>query len=40
MKAEDKAKQEGLKKDLPANLLNIFSQIEQFEKEKGVRPKK
>uniref|UniRef100_A0A3B4AKT9 S1 motif domain-containing protein n=1 Tax=Periophthalmus magnuspinnatus TaxID=409849 RepID=A0A3B4AKT9_9GOBI len=27
------------KKDLPANLLDIFSQIEQFEKEKGVKPK-
>ncbi|XP_070688715.1 tetratricopeptide repeat protein 14 [Pempheris klunzingeri] len=38
-------KQEGLmsgerpKKDLPSNLLNIFNQIAQFEKEKGVRPK-
>ncbi|GLD49551.1 tetratricopeptide repeat protein 14 [Lates japonicus] len=28
------------KKDLPANLLDIFNQIAQFEKEKGVRPKK
>lgn len=28
------------KKDLPANLLDIFSQIAQFEKERGVRPKK
>uniref|UniRef100_A0A3B4UYC1 Uncharacterized protein n=1 Tax=Seriola dumerili TaxID=41447 RepID=A0A3B4UYC1_SERDU len=28
------------KKDLPANLLNIFNQIAQFEKEKGGRPKK
>lgn len=27
------------KKDLPANLLDIFNQIAQFEKEKGVRPK-
>ncbi len=27
------------KKDLPSNLLDIFSQIAQFEKEKGVRPK-
>ncbi|XP_041861948.1 tetratricopeptide repeat protein 14 isoform X2 [Melanotaenia boesemani] len=30
----------GGKKHLPANLLNIFNQIEQFEKEKGVKPKK
>ncbi|XP_071760320.2 tetratricopeptide repeat protein 14 isoform X1 [Centroberyx gerrardi] len=30
----------GPKKALPANLLDIFSQIAQFEKEKGVRPKK
>lgn len=29
----------GPKKDLPSNLLNIFNQIAQFEKEKGVRPK-
>ncbi|KAM9384878.1 tetratricopeptide repeat protein 14 isoform 2-T2 [Pholidichthys leucotaenia] len=29
-----------LKKDLPANLLDIFNQIAQFEKEKGVKPKK
>jgi len=28
------------KKDLPASLLDIFNQIAQFEKEKGVRPKK
>lgn len=28
------------KKELPANLLDIFNQIAQFEKEKGVRPKK
>ncbi|XP_028260254.1 tetratricopeptide repeat protein 14 [Parambassis ranga] len=28
------------KKDLPANLLNIFNQIAQFEKEKGGQPKK
>ncbi|KAM6921519.1 tetratricopeptide repeat protein 14 [Xenentodon cancila] len=28
------------KKDLPANLLDIFNQIAQFEKEKGVKPKK
>ncbi|XP_049443528.1 tetratricopeptide repeat protein 14 isoform X1 [Epinephelus fuscoguttatus] len=27
------------KKDLPSNLLDIFNQIAQFEKEKGVRPK-
>lgn len=39
-KAEDKAKPDGSKKELPANLLDIFNQIEQFEKEKGVRPKK
>lgn len=30
----------GAKKDLPANLLDIFNQIAQFEKEKGVKPKK
>lgn len=30
----------GPKKDLPANLLSIFNQIAQFEKEKGVKPKK
>ncbi|KAM3876343.1 tetratricopeptide repeat protein 14 [Diretmus argenteus] len=30
----------GPQKDLPANLLNIFNQIAQFEKEKGIRPKK
>ncbi|KAM3620270.1 uncharacterized protein V6R79_020713 [Siganus canaliculatus] len=29
----------GAKKDLPSNLLDIFNQIAQFEKEKGVRPK-
>ncbi|XP_038571097.1 tetratricopeptide repeat protein 14 isoform X1 [Micropterus salmoides] len=29
----------GPKKDLPSNLLDIFNQIAQFEKEKGVRPK-
>nr|XP_046248018.1 tetratricopeptide repeat protein 14 isoform X2 [Scatophagus argus] len=29
----------GPKKDLPSNLLAIFNQIAQFEKEKGVRPK-
>uniref|UniRef100_A0A8C6U0J3 Tetratricopeptide repeat domain 14 n=1 Tax=Neogobius melanostomus TaxID=47308 RepID=A0A8C6U0J3_9GOBI len=34
------AKQGGDKKDLPTNLLDIFNQIEQFKKEKGVRPKK
>ncbi|XP_061831502.2 tetratricopeptide repeat protein 14 [Nerophis lumbriciformis] len=28
------------KKDLPANLLDIFNQIAKFEKDKGVRPKK
>ncbi|XP_040896224.1 tetratricopeptide repeat protein 14 isoform X2 [Toxotes jaculatrix] len=28
------------KKDLPSNLLDIFNQIAQFEKEKGVGPKK
>ncbi|XP_042272881.1 tetratricopeptide repeat protein 14 isoform X2 [Thunnus maccoyii] len=28
------------KKELPANLLDIFNQIAQFEKEKGVKPKK
>ncbi|XP_056234653.1 tetratricopeptide repeat protein 14 isoform X2 [Seriola aureovittata] len=28
------------KKDLPANLLDIFNQIAQFEKDKGGRPKK
>ncbi|XP_030582966.1 tetratricopeptide repeat protein 14 isoform X3 [Archocentrus centrarchus] len=28
------------KKDLPANLLDIFNQIAQFEKDKGVKPKK
>ncbi|XP_072245090.1 tetratricopeptide repeat protein 14 [Leuresthes tenuis] len=28
------------KKDLPANLLDIFDKIAQFEKEKGVNPKK
>nr|XP_057929704.1 tetratricopeptide repeat protein 14 isoform X1 [Doryrhamphus excisus] len=28
------------KKDLPANLLDIFNQIAKFEKNKGVRPKK
>lgn len=39
-KAEDKAKPEGPKKELPANLLDIFNQIEQFKKEKGVRPRK
>ncbi|KAF3690599.1 Tetratricopeptide repeat protein 14 [Channa argus] len=27
-------------KDLPVNLMDIFNQIAQFEKEKGVRPKK
>lgn len=27
------------KKDLPSNLLDIFNQIAQFEREKGVRPK-
>ncbi|XP_041647029.1 tetratricopeptide repeat protein 14 isoform X2 [Cheilinus undulatus] len=27
------------KKDLPSNLLDIFNQIAQFEKEKGVKPK-
>uniref|UniRef100_A0A8D0CWL2 Uncharacterized protein n=1 Tax=Sander lucioperca TaxID=283035 RepID=A0A8D0CWL2_SANLU len=27
------------KKDLPSNLLDIFNQIAQFEKEKGVGPK-
>ncbi|XP_035509081.1 tetratricopeptide repeat protein 14 [Morone saxatilis] len=30
---------ERAKKDLPTNLLDIFNQIAQFEKEKGVRPK-
>ncbi|KAM4628618.1 tetratricopeptide repeat protein 14 [Polymixia lowei] len=30
----------GPKKDVPANLLDIFNQIAQFEKEKAVRPKK
>lgn len=39
-KADDKAKTDGPKKELPANLLDIFNQIEQFQKEKGVRPKK
>ncbi|XP_070816734.1 tetratricopeptide repeat protein 14 isoform X1 [Chaetodon trifascialis] len=29
----------GPKKNLPSNLLDIFNQIAQFEKEKGVRPK-
>ncbi|XP_068175479.1 tetratricopeptide repeat protein 14 [Antennarius striatus] len=29
----------GAKKNLPTNLLDIFNQIAQFEKEKGVRPK-
>lgn len=28
------------KKELPANLLDIFNQIAKFEKEKGVGPKK
>ncbi|KAK2835164.1 hypothetical protein Q5P01_015648 [Channa striata] len=28
------------RKDLPANLMDIFNRIAQFEKEKGVRPKK
>ncbi|XP_047443279.1 tetratricopeptide repeat protein 14 isoform X2 [Mugil cephalus] len=28
------------KKELPANLLDIFNQIAKFEKEKGVKPKK
>ncbi|TNM88168.1 hypothetical protein fugu_006389 [Takifugu bimaculatus] len=27
------------RKDLPSNLLDIFSQIAQFEKEKGIKPK-
>uniref|UniRef100_A0A7N6B7Z0 S1 motif domain-containing protein n=1 Tax=Anabas testudineus TaxID=64144 RepID=A0A7N6B7Z0_ANATE len=31
---------ERLKKDLPANLLDIFNQIAQFEKKKGAGPKK
>ncbi|CAG5863260.1 unnamed protein product [Menidia menidia] len=30
----------GPKKALPANLLDIFNQIAQFEKEKGAKPKK
>ncbi|XP_055020781.1 tetratricopeptide repeat protein 14 isoform X2 [Boleophthalmus pectinirostris] len=40
IKMEDNTRQDKAKKDLPANLLDIFSQIEQFEKEKGVKPKK
>ncbi|XP_033821653.1 tetratricopeptide repeat protein 14 isoform X1 [Periophthalmus magnuspinnatus] len=39
VKTEDSTRQDKAKKDLPANLLDIFSQIEQFEKEKGVKPK-
>lgn len=27
------------RKDVPSNLLDIFSQIAQFEKEKGIKPK-
>lgn len=38
-RADDNDKQDRPKKSLPPNLLNIFSQIEQFEKEKGVKPK-
>ncbi|XP_037830181.1 tetratricopeptide repeat protein 14 isoform X2 [Kryptolebias marmoratus] len=30
----------GSKKNLPAHLLSIFNQIAQFEKEKGLKPKK
>lgn len=30
----------GPQKEMPANLLDIFSQIAQFQKEKGVKPKK
>ncbi|KAM6962546.1 tetratricopeptide repeat protein 14 [Aplochiton taeniatus] len=30
----------GPQKEMPANLLDIFSQIAQFQKEKGVQPKK
>lgn len=30
----------GSKKSLPPNLLDIFNQIAQFEKEKGLKPKK
>lgn len=29
----------GPKRELPSNLMDIFNQIAQFEKEKGVRPK-
>lgn len=29
-----------VKKNLPQNLLNIFNQIAEFEKEKGNKPKK
>ncbi|CAL1593365.1 unnamed protein product [Knipowitschia caucasica] len=39
-KGDDDTRSEGPKKELPTNLLDIFSQIEQFKKEKGVRPSK